>query len=213
MEVTVDGIEDVVDPAPSDTLAETLKTIDERVQSNGYRVETFELDGQEAWPEWEDQVGDEPVEEFDRLDVRVMSPREISREALNDLRGRFEELLDYTDETIDLLGSDEKKEGYRYLQSVMSHLQQYIDTVNQIVLISGIDLGTIEVEETPVSELAHRLRRIINDAEEIIKEEELRELSQLAGNRLKPLIQKFRDACPLIIERVEASWPEPDPLS
>jgi len=213
MEITVDGTASVLNPDPSDTLAETLKAIDEHVQSSGYRVETFELDGQDAWPEWEAQVGEEPIDAFDELDVQLVSPRELSRNVVGDLRDQFEELLEYTDETIEKLGRDEKKEGYKHLQAVMSHLQQYIDAINQIVLIAEIQLEDIVVDEVPVNELAHRLRRIINDAEEYIKEEELEELSTVAANRLKPLIQNFRDACPLIIEHVETVWPEPDPLS
>ncbi len=212
MQITVDGHENPVDTDPSDTLADTLESIDEQVQSNGYRVQSFELDGEEAWPEWKKQIGDEPINEFDKLDVQLVSPREMSRETLDELQPQFDELLKFTDETIEKLGRGEKKDGFKHLQAVMSHLHQYIDTINHILLLSEIDLDGVTVNDTSVEDLAHQLRRIINDVEEIIKDEQLEELSTLAGNRLKPLLQNLSDACPIIIERVENSWPEPEPL-
>ena len=212
MDITLEGTHRITAFDENDSLSDVIEGLDDRVQKHGYRVSSFELDGQEAWPEWEEQVGDKPAAEFDTLDVKLVAPHEHCQETLNELRSQFEDLLEHAEEATNLLGDDELEEGFKYLQSVLSHLQKYIDTINYIVLVSEIDLNQITVNDTPVNELAHDLRRIVNDAEGAIKDEELGKLADLSANQLQPLIQKFQDACPLIVEEIQAHWQEPADL-
>lgn len=212
MDITVEGQPHSTDVSQDDTLSTIIQRLDEQLQEHGYRVSSFELDGQEAWPEWEQQVGDKPANEFDELDVKVVSPHQHCQETLEELQSQFKDLLEHAEEATKLLGEENLEEGFKYLQSVLSHLQEYIDTINYIVLVSEIDLNEIELEDTPLNELAHDLRRIVNDVEGSIKDEELKVLSEISGNRLQPLIQKFISACPLIVERIQAEWSEPAEL-
>ncbi len=213
MEITVEDTHSITDFSDEASLSDLIQQLDKRMQEHGYRVSSFELDGQEAWPEWEEQVGDKPASEFDALDVRLVSPHDHCRDMLDELQNQFEDLLEHTQEATNLLGNEEIEEGYTYLQSVLSHLQEYIDTINYIVLVSEIDLKEVVLDDTPVNELAHDLRRIVNDAEGAIKDEQLGELAELSANRLYPLIEKFHAACPLIVEEIQSSWSEPVDLS
>ncbi len=209
MEITLEGSQRITDVDEEDTLSEVIQGLDDRLQDHGYRVSSFELDGQEAWPEWEEQVGDESAKEFETLDVKLVAPYEHCEETLTELRSQFDDLLEHAEEATNLLGNEELEEGFKYLQSVLSHLQEYIDTINYIVLVSEIDLNQVSLDETPVNELAHDLRRIVNDAEGAIKEEKLGQLADLSANRLQPLIEKFQRACPLIVEEIREHWQEP----
>lgn len=210
MEITVDGQENVIEIDEETSLQDALEIINQRLGDYERAVQTFELDGQEAWENWQDQVGEDPISEFDSLDVESMSPRHFCVETIDELQGRFDTLQQQTEDATQHFRKGEREDGYELFQDVVLHLQRYIESVNSIVVLTGLDLDGKTVQGREIEAYVHDLRELINEAEPAIKEDDLDTLVDISGDQLAPLLEAWQDILELLQQDIQEEWAEPE---
>ncbi len=206
MEIIVDEKQDLVDLDEDTEFEDAIQDINEWLMEYGYVLETFTLDGEEAWKNWQNQIGDRPIGDFDRLEVEVMEPRSICVDTLDELVPHFEDLKESLEKVTEMIQQGKKEEGFEKLNTILAHLQQYINTIEYVVNITGVDLTGLEVDQQSLTEHVHELRSITNRAEGAVKDEDMVSLSDMTGYELKPMVDSWIEACGKIREKVCERW-------
>lgn len=212
MDITVDGSSKDYSCSDQETLSTIVENIDDELRERGYRVGTITLDGHELDQNWAKQVGDKEAEGFDHLEVETVAPRELSLETLTELREHFDKLLDPLNDITSQLQQGQIKTGFETMQTIMNHLQTFIQTINHIVVISDLDLTQISMNEKNLQEYVEETADLIIELEPAIKEEDLVTVSDTCEYELRPLIEDWVDICSKLQNIIKDKWDEPEEI-
>jgi hypothetical protein len=204
MDILIDGRNDLVWAESGSTLGSILDQLKTFLAQNGRAILECALDGEFLDDKRRDALRGDDVSRFRTLEVKTISPVELSAMMLRALTPLMPRLADGLVETARRLQQGKSSQGFRLLEECLAGMQEGLRTIEVSAGLAGIAIDGLKAGDRPVGTRLRELKDLLGRTRASIDAGDPVGLADLVEHELAPAVRAWEEVAAALRACLEA---------
>ncbi len=184
-------------------LGEVLENIAKNYFQEKEFITDISINGDAVPEEKREEMKERLVGDIALIEIKTENLPELSVRTLENMEEFLDGLAEAINESADKFRIDDETEANRHFVSCVDGLQIFINVVDKIRSLNGLDFKTIQCGSAPVAEKEAALLKVFNTLHDTQKNKDWITLADVLEYELLPVISSWRTILPVLCETLK----------
>ena len=189
--ISVDGKTDVIAAGKGDSLREVIRQLSSKLSNSNRSILSARADGQPVFIPENRELLDKKVDEIALLEVETIDVRTQAENALGEIKNHLPGLSKAIIDATKSIQAGDVLKGYKSLATCADVLNLIVHVMDEVRAMLGMDLNTVHMDGSTVSEQLEDVRKVLRDARSALDANDTAAVADLMQYELAPRVGKL----------------------